>query len=307
MSNDNDDYNAQAKALAAQAHLLDEERRRTAHGPDIEKTLRVIDYAAMAPAGHPDPKGYVLGMVSKGSDGVESTNTPTTGTSTRPRVLGFESQGFTRVPADAKPGDVVSLELPGGRVMTAEVELAVRQGFLKRDRDGGYRAFGDDEIAQEKAEQQRQQQQDEQQQKADIEQKRLTGDAPDADLQRTLDTINRIVPSATAEALVEDYIANGGISLDNLQKVAAHVGITFQQAQALVDQNIAGVRRQAELALSTVGIPPEEVDAVYAFASENHILDHKGAVRSLAFANDTSAYRDLAEKYKAWKRLREQR
>lgn len=300
------DYNDEAKVLASQARQFDEARRQTANAPSIDKALGVIDYAAMAPEGHPDPKGYVLAMAAKGSDGVAS-NGSAPSSSPRPRVLSFESYGFTRAAADAKPGDLVELDLGNGRTTTVEVEQAVKLGFLRHDREGGYRGFRDDEVAQEKAEQQRQQQEEDQQKKADIDQKRLTGDAPDADLQHTIDIVNSWVPGEATMTLIEDAVSNGTVSMENLTKVAKHSGLTVGQAQQLATRVWDGVYRQASLALTSSGIPAEEVDAVFAYAAEHHAFDHKGAIRVLALNNDTSVFRELASRYKAHKLARSQR
>lgn len=301
------DYNDEAKALASQARQFDEARRQTMTTPDIDKALGGgIDYSELAPPGHPNPRAYVEQMIGRAGLN-EPKNGPASPAVPRPRTLNIASLAGTRAPAAARPGDVVEIEFPGGRIVTVEVEEAVRQGFIKHDRDGGYKPISDDEIAQEKAEQQRQQQQDEQQQKAEVEQKRLTGDAPDAQLQHTIDVVNSWVPPAATTGLIEDAITNGTVSMANLTKVARHTGLTVEQAQQLATSVYDGVYRQASLALTTSGIPAEEVEAVFAYVAEHHALDHKGAIRVLAFNNDTSVFRDLAGKYKAWKSLREQR
>lgn len=300
------DFNDEAKTLASQARQFDEARRQTANGPDIDKALGGIDYASIAPPGHPNPRAYVEQMIGKVGETNGTSNGPAPSSSPRPRVLSFESYGFSRSPADAKPGDLVELDLGNGRSTTVEVEQAVKLGYLRHDRDGGYRAFRDDELAQEKAEEQRQQQEEDQQKKADIEQKRLTGDAPDAQLQHTIDVVNSWVPGEATMTLIEDAISNGTVSMENLTKVAKHSGLTLAQAQQLATSVWDGVYRQASTALASAGIPSEEVEAVFAYAAEHHAFDHKGAIRVLAFENNASVFRELAAKYKSWKHIRSQ-
>lgn len=298
------DYNDEAKALAARAA---DAARQTMTAPDIDKALGVaIDYSELAPPGHPNPRAYVEQMIGRAGLN-EPTKGPASPAVPRPRTLNIESRAGTRAPAAARPGDVVEIEFPGGRIVTVEVEEAVRQGFIKHDRDGGYKPISDDEIAQEKAEQQRKDQQEREERKADIEQRRLTGDEPDESFQRTIVLVNARIPGDVTAALLEDYVTNGTVDFESIKKVASRTGLPIDRARQFVNEIYEGVYRQAWRALTSSGIPAEEVAAVFSYAAEHHALDAKGAVRALALNSDPSVFRDLAGKYKAWKTLREQR
>lgn len=295
------DYNPEAEALAEQVRQFDEARRQTATAPSMDKALAGIDWSTAAPPGV-DPRAYVEAMVAKGADAFTS-DAPATAPIPRPRTLNIKSQGSTRTPADAKPGDVVEIDFGGGHLVEVEVEQAVRQGFIKRDlRYGGYVPFGADEIEAEKAEKQRQQQDGLKDREAQLVTLRASGDEPSAAVQSTVELVNSRVPGQATIAAIEDYIQNGTLSLANVHKIAAHAGWQPQQAEQITEGLVTGWYEQAARAVVSAGVPSEEVEAVYAYAAKYHPLDHKNAARNLVLASDASKLKDLATRYLAWKR-----
>jgi len=259
-----------------------------------------IPDSALPPSAAPD---YVKQMIARAEQGGSDFGNarPQPGFSP-PLALQFQTKaGFSRAAAAATPDDILVMD-HGGQQITVQVSEAVKAGLIKPAAGGGYEPISTVERHMAEKAQREELQQEELQASAEIEEKRKTGDEPDLAHQTNVDRLNATVPPQVANAFVDDYIRTGSISLKQVHGAARSIGIEAEAAEGLSMDLYEGYRRQADLAVSTQGVPPHEAEAFYAWASQSHPVDVRNAVRALVVASDARPFKDLARKYAALKR-----
>lgn len=296
----------EARELARQSEQFDDNRRKSERVTDaVDKALARPDWSQVVPAGE-DPKAYINGMVNKYDGGNFVTPAQDSSQATQvafaPTTLTIRSPaGLTRAPNAAQPSDLLELSVNGQKV-TLRCDEAVRQGFLKQDRDGGYKALSSDDR--EDARQQAKHEQEEQQAlaKAELPALRERGDEPDEQTQASIEAVTSRVPGDAVAALVQDYATNGSLSAANVARVGQAAGFSADQAAGLTASVVHGLQRQAARAVASSGIPGEEAEAAYDWMSAHYPVEHRNAVVALAMQSDAKGLKALASKYAAWKR-----
>ena len=296
------DY-SEAEALAAQGRALDDARRRTAEGPSMDAALARPNLADMVPPGTSDPQKYLADMIglAESSGWYTRDNHSEPARFPQPRALTFYSAGgMTTAPTHVKPGDVVELDLRGdGTLTTIEVEHAVALGIVERDPNGGYRPIAESAKDDQRRADAQRKELERQQYAQELEAKRATGDEPDANTQAAIEEMVRIVPAPAQQVLIEEAIVGEGISLSNLEKLAKSVGVPMQRAMDMTENVVSGLREQAALAISQVGVPRDQAPEVWDWLYQNHRQDHINASRAFVMQANAEPLRALARKYLA--------
>lgn len=303
--------NAITKEQAERQAMVDDARR---FGEAQRRSERVMsdlqdspDLASMVPdAWKHNPQAYLSRMADIGQDTVS------------PRVVDSASAGSLPVdrnilkgarngPFECQPGairgdSIVSYRpFPNAEAITMRVDDAVLAGLLEPNGKGGFQVPGADDVAARAQDDQQEQAEAKRQFEAELEAKRLSGDEPDAALQQAINTaVSRVSAHATS-ALVEDAIANGDLSAAAVAQVSRAAGLTEQQGANLAQAMWDGFARQAAAAVTSAGVAPSEVDAVWAYASEHYATDLKNGVRNMALMSDVSAFKSIAKRYLAWR------
>lgn len=256
--------------------------------------------SALPPGAAPD---YVDRMVARAEQSArEFGDTSPQSDFSPPLAPQFQTKAGSSLAAGAAtPDDILILDR-GGQQITVQVSEAVKAGLIRPAPGGGYEAIsGVERQAAEKA-QREELQQEEARAAAETEEKRKTGDEPDREHQSNVDRLNATVPPQVANAFIDDYIRTGSISLKQVHGAARSIGIEAEVAEGLSVDLYEGYRRQADLAVSTQGVPAPEAEAFYAWASQSHPVDVRNAVRALVVASDARPFKALARKYAAFKR-----
>lgn len=244
---------------------------------------------------------YVDRMVQRAEQGGATFDTPTQAEFAPPAAPEFRSRFGSHKAAAAAAANDLLIYNAGGTTMEIEVSQAVAMGLIKPAAGGGYEPISTVERQMAEKAQREELQQEQQQASAEIEEKRKTGDEPDQDHQATVNRLNAIVPAKITNDFLDDYIRSGSISLKQVHGAARAIGIDAEAAEGLSMDAYEGYRRQADLAVSTQGVPAHEADALYAWASQHHPVDARNAVRALVIASDAQPLKALARKYSAFK------
>lgn len=249
-----------------------------------------------------DPRAYMEEMVGKAEasgwydkPAAAPTELP------QPRVPTFSRHGSPVVAANARPGDVIEVDLGDGKLTTVEVEQAVALGMVTRRAGGGYDAIPDAQRDAERAATEQQRQEEQAERVADIEAKRSTGDEPSQETQSAIDTLTRALPGNVVTEFAEEYISKGELNAQSVLRTAEAFGMGAEQTRALVQTLSDGLYTQADTAIGAVGVPAEEADAAYTWMAANYPLEHKNATRSLIMGSNAQPLRDLAKRYVAWR------
>lgn len=259
-----------------------------------------VPASALPPGASPD---YVKQMVARAEQGGSDFGnaSPQPGFSP-PLAPQFQTKaGFSRAAAAATPDDILVMD-HGGQQITVQVSEAVKAGLIKPAAGGGFEAISTVERQMAEKVQREELQQEETQASAEIEEKRKTGDEPDLAAQANVERLNAIVPPQITNAFIDDYIRTGSISLKQVHGAARSIGIEADAAEGLSMDLYEGLRRQADLAVSTQGVPAHEADELYTWATNHHPVDARNAVRALIIASDARPLKALALKYAAFKR-----
>lgn len=295
----------EARDLSRQAEQFDGNRRqsdRTTRA--VDDALAGTDWQRVVPPGE-DPRTYINAMVNKSGGNFVTPaldSSHATQVAFAPTALTIRSPaGTPRAPNAAQPTDLLEIEV-GGRKVTLRCDDAVRQGFLKQDRDGGYKALSSDDREEARQQAKREQQEQQTLDRAELPALREAGDEPDAQVQAAIDAVTSRVPGEAVAALVEDYVSNGSLSAANVARVGQAAGFSADQAAGLTASVVHGLQRQADTAVAASGIPREEVQAAYDWMAQHHPVDHQNAARALILQSDAKGLKALAKKYAAFKR-----
>jgi hypothetical protein len=296
-----DQQRADRVNMVEEARRVGEAQRTTRAAPSIKSGA--VDYAALAPPGHPDPRAYVQEMAQRGG---HNGNAPVLDTAKMTGALPVDNSilnecrspmGFVCPASDLKADGTVSYK--GLRMTAAQ---AVKEGLLEDNGRGGFQLPSGESV---KAREDAAKQADEQakaQAAGDVEAKRATGEECDAETQGAIDLVAKHVPGQAADALVSDYVSNGSLSEANVVKIAESLGWSGDQGRAVVTKVVAGLQRQAATAATSVGVPAHEIDGLWAWASQNYPIEQKNSATALVHANDVRGIKDLARKYMAHRR-----
>lgn len=296
----------EARELSRQAETFDDNRRQSERTTRaIDDALTGTDWQRVVPPGE-DPRTYINAMVGKAGGGNFVTpaldSSHATQVAFAPTALTIRSPaGTSRAPNAAQPGDLLEIEV-GGRKVTMRCDDAVRQGFIKQDRDGGYKALSSDDREEARQQVQREQQERQTLNKAELPALRESGDEPDEEAQASINAVTSRVPGEAVSALVEDWVKNGTLSAANVARVGQSVGFSAEQAAGLTTSVVEGLQRQAAAAVATAGIAREEAQAAYDWMAEHYPSEHQNAARALILGSDAKGLKALAAKYVAWKR-----
>lgn len=297
----------EARAIAPQSEFFNDAKRQS------ERTSQAVDAALSgpkwsdaAPAGV-DPRAYIAAMAGKADgnfvpehrDGFKATlplGAPTS--------LSIKTPwGASRPPGDAKPGDLLTIHI-SGQPVDLEIEQAVREGLVRRSAGGGYQPLPEEELRALQAEALRDMQKQKPIEGGALDAKRATGDEPDADTSALIGAINARVPAPAIDALANDMLTNGSLSMENVVRVGQASGLSAEQAMTYASRAVEGFQRQANAAAISVGVAAEELGDVHAWASQQMPLEYNNAQRALAFASDARGMKDIARKYRAAQRER---
>lgn len=255
--------------------------------------------SALPPGASPD---YVDQMVQRAEQGGATFDTPKQAEFVPPAAPEFRSRfGSPKAAAAARAGDLLIYNA-GGTTMEIEASQAVAMALIRPAAGGGFEAIPTVERQLSEQAQRQEEEQEQMRASAEIEEKRKTGDEPDREHQATVERLNATVPPQVTNSFLDAYIRTGSIDRKQVHEAARSIGIDAEAAEGLSMDLYEGFRRQADLAVSTQGVPAPEAEAFYAWASQSHPVDVRNAVRALVVASDARPFKDLARKYAAFKR-----
>ena len=296
---------SQRQAMVDEARRVGEAQRRSQRVmQDLQDSP---DLAAMVPdAWKHNPQAYLSRMSDVGHDTVSPRVIDSASAGQLPvdrNILKGARNGPFECSAGAIRGDsIVSYRpVPDAEPITMRVDDAVLAGLLEPNGKGGFQVPGADDVAARAQADQEELAEAKRQSEAELEVRRLSGEEPDAALQQAINTAVSRVPAHATSALVEDAIANGDLSAAALAQVSKAAGLSEQQGANLAQAMWDGFARQAAAAVTSAGVAPSEVDAVWAFASEYYATDLKNGVRNMALMSDVSAFKSMAKRYLAWR------
>jgi hypothetical protein len=241
-------------------------------------------------------------MLTRAEQGGATFETPAQAEFAPPIAPTFRTKfGSPKAAAAATESDLLIYNA-GGKEIPMEVAQAVTLGLIKPAAGGGYEPIPTVEREMAEKAHREELQQEQQQASTEIEEKRKTGDEPDSQHQALVERLNAAVPAKITNDFIDDYLRSGTISLRQVHGAARAIGIDAEAAEGLSMNLYEGFRRQADLAVSTQGVPAHEAEALYAWASQHHPVDARNAVRALVVASDVRPLKALALKYAATKR-----
>jgi len=260
-----------------------------------------------APAGIPEsayPPGegpaYIARMMARADQGGWSNTHDTVSASSAGDLPPLDARNID--PRGANGARSLSALRPGATVWHAamgtriEVEQAVALGLLSHDASGGYRLLSPAASAPEQRPQAQEQQQRPQE---DIAAQQEAGDVADAQTQEAMQIADRLFEPEVVSAIVEDTAVNGSVSLAHIAEASRRAGFSTEHGQALVMKMWEGGVRQATRAAVAAGVPAAEIDALWAWAQQEHPGTHRNAVREIARAGQSGAVKVLAKAYLA--------
>lgn len=245
---------------------------------------------------------YVDRMVKRAEQGGATFDTPAQAEFVPPSAPTFRTKFGSPKAAGAANADDLMVYNSGGKEIPMEVSQAVALGLIKPAAGGGYEPISTVERQQAEQAQRQEEQQELQRASEEREALRATGEEPSRELQATIDRVNASVPAPVINGMVEEFVSHGSLDYGQFVRAARSVGLDAERAEAMVTNMYDGFRQQADLVVSTSGVPAHETDELYAWAATHHPADHKNAMRALVFSSDTKPLKALAAKWTATKR-----
>lgn len=266
----------------------------------IDVARQGVDLSRMVPPGTRDPEAYIRAMAAKADasrDAPVLDSSRVSATIPPPKTPVFQTKaGMPRVGATATTDDLVMVDVGGGRMTGVEIPQALAMGLIRQAPGGGFEAISGAPQHTDPTEQERKAQAD-----AALEAKRATGLEPDRETQAAIDFVASVMPGNVQEALVNDYVDNGTLSLAQLSRAAESAGIPQERAMETAEAVVAGLKRQAVAAIATQGIAPEDAESAFQWMQDNYPSEHKFAAMALIKGSETAGLKALAAKYRVYR------
>lgn len=195
------------------------------------------------------------------------------------------------------PDDLVEVNIPGHGPFQTSVANALGMGLITVNAGGGYRGLDASERNDIATVEQQQEQEERQQARTQLEERRATGEAADADTSRLIDIVNRAVPSSAAVSLVHDLVIHGDMSEQAIVRAASAAGWTADQGRRVAADLVQGLSNQAAVAVASQGVPWDLVMDCYEWAKQHRPVEFQHAQLEIALASDATALKRLAHSF----------